>query len=201
MTESPLPVTPLKLDKPGAGIPFFDSLVLKFFIAPYVAAKSDWDKNRESFLVLSRLVLAEIEGLDDTLLARPVLVPKMRGLEDSSRYWSAAMVLEHLSIVNRDIARLVVSLSKGEVPPGDISTATVKPKGGGNPRLFVEEFRTLVMSLPDYIDSKVQDKTSKAVKKHPWFGGMNALQWQWLLAMHTRIHLKQLRYVVAALKA
>lgn len=196
MTDTATP----KLDKPGAGVPFWQRIFFTYYLARVVAAKSDWKANREGFLILSRKLLEEVRDLDNTALTTRVLVPKQPGLEDSSRYWSAAMVLEHLCITHKPMADMSVALSKGIVPDSDIDTASVKPKGDQDPRQTIDQFRSLVMSLPDSMDSRVGDRNSKVTKYHPWFGPFNALQWQWLLMSHSAIHLRQMREITKQLK-
>jgi hypothetical protein len=54
------------------------------------------------------------------------------GIEDSSRYWSAAMVLEHLIEVGSRIATGVVELTHGQAASVKADIADVKPKGQNN---------------------------------------------------------------------
>ena len=55
------------LDKPGAGVPWIEGLVLKYYIGPFVAARSDWQKNWDSFDAVNRKTLALAETLTDML--------------------------------------------------------------------------------------------------------------------------------------
>ena len=50
-------------------------------------------------------------GRSEPELTEAVLVPPQIGLEDSSRFYSYAMVLEHLTIIGNAIGRIVVELS------------------------------------------------------------------------------------------
>lgn len=56
-----------------------------------------------------------------------MLIERVRGLEDSSRYWSVWMTLDHLRIMNSRLGKVITSLAKGVIPPGKASTANVKP--------------------------------------------------------------------------
>ena len=58
-------------------------------------------------------MIALAEPLSAEQLQRRVLVKAPMGMEDSSRYWSAAMVLEHLIEVGSRIAVGIVELTHG----------------------------------------------------------------------------------------
>jgi len=188
------------LDKPGAGIPFYQKLYLKLYVKPFISACSDWDEDTSAFTLINRKLLDEVEKLGDEQLAKRVLVPPQRGLEDSSRYWSAAMTLEHLLIVGTGVKSIIISLSKGIVPDGKADTARVKPSGTPTAKEVLAQYRDFAAATPGEIDSAVKDRKSKAVFAHPWFGAFTAHQWHWLLAMHTGLHYKQVRAIIAGLK-
>jgi hypothetical protein len=188
-----------KLDKPGAGIPLYQKLYLKWYVSPFIAAKSDWEADTRSFNLLNRKILDAVEKLDDAQLAKRVLVPPQQGLEDSSRYWSAAMTLEHLLIVGKNMKAIIISLSKGVVPDGKADTARVKPAGAATPQEILAQFRDFSATAATDIDRDVKDRKSTAKFAHPWFGPFMAHQWHWVLAAHTGLHLKQLRAIIAGL--
>ena len=187
------------LGKPGAGVGLLQQLVMKFYIGPFVAAKSDWDEDSQKFYHSSKKILTMIEGLDDAALSQKVLVPPQRGLEDSSRYWSAAMTLEHIMIVGMGLRDIIIRLSQGKVPPGSVDTARVKPPGQTPPQAVVQNYKTFVGTVLDQIDKGVQNRDSKVTYMHPWFGNFTVRQWHWLLATHNDIHLQQLRAILAGL--
>ncbi len=187
------------LDKPGAGVGVMQGLVMKFYIGPFVAAKSDWDTDSERFLNSSKKILTLIDGLDEQALSQKVLVPPQRGLEDSSRYWSAAMVLEHLMIVGMGLRDIIIRLSQDKVPPGKADTARVKPLGQTAAGIVLQNYKTFTETVADQIAAGVKDRDSKAVYAHPWFGDFTARQWHWLLATHNDIHLQQLQAILAGL--
>lgn len=187
------------LDKPGAGVGLLQQLVLRFYVAPFVAAKSDWEQDRARFAASSQKILALAEGLDNAALSQKILVPPQRGLEDSSRYWSAAMVLEHLIIVGMGMRDIIIRLSQGKVPPGKADTARVKPLGQMPAQTALQNYKTFIETVSAQIEAGVQNRDSQAVYAHPWFGKMTARQWHWLLAAHNDIHLQQMRAIVSGL--
>lgn len=190
-----------KLGKPGAGLPFLEGLVVRWYLGPFVSARSDWEDNKRKFEKTTQSLLKLIEGLDDRQLATRILVPPQQGLEDSSRYWSAAMLFEHLVIVGESVKGGIIALSRGIVPDVKVDTGKVKPSGDPSPAEIIEKYKKFSSTVLSDIDSGVKDRNSKAVLNHPWLGPINCRQWHWLLAMHQGIHLRQLREIVKGLNA
>ena len=77
----------------------------------------------------SERVLKVHANFSDTAKTQPVLVERLKGLEDSSRFWSPNMVLEHLVIVGQQMLVAIVELGNGRIPNGKADVAAVKPKG------------------------------------------------------------------------
>jgi len=197
MTEAhePRPV----LEKPGAGLPFFEWLSLRA-VAPFIGAHSDWEENWSLLDKSNAKIFSMIESLDDEQLGQPVLVPRIRGIEDSSRYWSVAMTLEHLIIVGMAQKYIIQSLAKGQVPSQKASTATVKPAGINPPRAQVQMYRDFINALRPELDPlKDIAETNKLKYAHPWFGKFNMLQWQWMFQAHTHVHRAQIKEIVKGL--
>ncbi len=181
-----------KLEKPGAGIPFLERMVLRFYYGPFVANKSEWKDSRVRFEKLTTKVLQIIEGLSDEQLSKKILVPPQKGLEDSSRYWSIAMTLEHIVIVSRGIERILEGLTSGKKLNLVFSIADVKPPGKVSAQESLKMFRNLKENLLNDLDQKMKDLESPMKQFHPWMGMINARQWYWLLGVHVGIHLKQI---------
>jgi hypothetical protein len=189
-----------RLDKPGAGVPLFQKLFFTWWLRPFVAARSDWEADSRGFEALNRKIFKALEGLDEAALQRRILVKPITGLEDSSRYWSAAMTVEHLLIVGEGIKKGIIALSNGIVPDRKIDTAKVKPKGDGSATATIAAYRAFAETAQRDIDAKVGDRKSKATLFHPWFGPFTAHQFHWLLTAHAAIHLKQIRQIVEGLQ-
>ena len=189
------------LDKPGAGVPWIEGLLLKFYIGPFVAAGSDWQKNWGSFDNINRKTLALAETLTDTQLTTRILIPRLQGIEDSSRYWSIAMTREHLVIVGNGLTGIIKSLGNNIVPPVKVNTASVKPKGEHAPQTDINDFRQFATTTRPAITQAIRLPVSRLHKlDHPWFGPFDALQWQWLLATHGVIHYRQIKAIAAQLR-
>jgi hypothetical protein len=183
-----------QLDKPGAGLPFFEALMVRWYVAPRQSRGNDKEKNLRLFSLVGARILKEAGAVPAEKRDVKVLVPRMKGIEDSSRFWSPNEVLEHLLITGLGMRGLIVSLAHGKPSDYEVKIENFKPKGkyaGGDARpdfkAFVDETIELLSPL-NIIDGGL-------THKHPWMGPFNALQWTWLLAGHGGLHLAQLQAI------
>lgn len=188
-------VPPVKLQPPGAGLPPIEAWVGRHILFPITVARLPWDKAMASFKNESRLILDMAAPLSLEALTKPVLIKRFAGIEDSSRCWSPAMVLEHLVIVGRQICNVIITLSHGRNPEGRADTAAVKPKGGQGAEI-IGTFRTMTEEYLGRIAQQVRDRASTATFAHPWFGELTASKWAVMAAMHQAIHRKQLEKIL-----
>jgi hypothetical protein len=144
---------------------------------------------------MNERVLQEVESIRPEDRTRKVLVPPQAGLEDSSRHWSAILVLEHLLIVGESMRRVILALGSGREPEGKADTARVKPTGIPDAEEVLARFRELGPSIFRDLSAPGLDRKSTVRFHHPWFGPIHSLQWEWLLQAHTRIHLKQMQAI------
>lgn len=189
------------LGRPGAGPGFATQLLLRFYVGPRIAAKAGWQENVRRFNDTSSEMQRLAERMDNGQLQKRVLVPRQRGLEDSSRYWSAAMTLEHVMTVGMGMRDIIIRLSQGQTPPGKVDTARVKPQGRLPAQVVLDNYKQFAAVLMPQIDAAVpaDKRDNPATYVHPWFGAFNLRQWHWLLAEHNAIHLRQLREIAARL--
>ncbi len=183
-----------RLAPPGAGIPAVERVV-----GGAIFAFNRWRGTREGFAARferERGVIAGLcRGRDERILGARVLIPRLRGLEDSSRFWSVWMTLEHLRIVNDQITRVIKSLTDGRIPEGRASTAAVKPSPevGAEVRGAYEgscdRLVALVASCPTL--------RTRVRYAHPWFGPLDGAGWHAMAAMHMGIHRAQIARILA----
>jgi hypothetical protein len=186
------------LAPPGAGIPFPQKLFLRVYVRPFVAARSSIEDSKNTFEKITDKILREIADLTDDDLKQKVLVPPQKGLEDSSRYWSIAMALEHLGIVGRKIFSVIDALSHNQTINEKADTAKVKPLGHMSTQESLNDFKAFALS--EFLKVQVPNPDSKNKFQHPWFGPMNSREWYWLLGAHQAIHLQQIRAIRKELK-
>jgi uncharacterized damage-inducible protein DinB len=183
------------LAAPGAGLPWPE-----LWIARMLFTFSRWSYSRDAanqnFLSEQKAIAALIEKCGPTLACRRVLIPRLRGLEDSSRFWSVAMALEHLRITNTAFAEIIRLLAKNITPPGVASTADVKPSTDVSWQVVGEYDQSCSQVM-----AAVAETPLKTVLKfaHPWFGGMTWEDWHLLAAVHMRIHRKQIETILKQL--
>lgn len=186
-----------KLAPPGAGIPWPQKVILKLIVAPFVANRTDWSTSEERFKKITNKILHEVSSLTEEQLNLRVLVPPQRGLEDSSRFWSIAMTLEHLVIVGRAIVEGISLFGKGEIPQSPVDIAKVKPFGKISSLDSLDLFKKFTLEeYPKFVSALTEQQKNSSVKfEHPWFGHLNSKQWFWLLSVHQGIHLEQIRAI------
>jgi hypothetical protein len=190
------PTTP-RLVPPGAGVPRWQKLAGRCVLLPWYGRLS-WDGARDLLDREGHALARMSHGRGDTELARRVLVPPQIGLEDSSRFWSYAMVLEHLVIIGDRVLEILVELTHGRAPRGVVSTADLKPAGAAAPREAIESFLRFLERLRRVTADPTVDPDVPLRFPHPWFGPLRARQWLAFLPMHQRIHIRQARRILDA---
>jgi len=187
---------PPKLAAPGAGLPkierFFANLMIhwKAKRTSREKAVATFAKERESILKLLHTTSTEC-------LTKPILIKRLPGLEDSSRYWSMLMTMDHLRIVNDQINGVIVSLCAGQLPTGTASTAAVKPSDQVNTS-SIAAFETSCADFEKTVAFQSDLKTTLTFP-HPWFGPMNAAAWHFMAGFHMQLHRKQMELILAGL--
>ncbi len=184
-----------KLQKPGAGLPFFEWLVSKYWIINRLPYKMSWDETQAFLDRESQKSIEIFESIPLVLREKRILIDRIPGIEDSSRYWSAAMVLEHLVIVGSLMTEAMVLLSRDIVPESSVGIADVKPFGSTSSEQVLALFKDFLTTTSHRMAAEVQSRESKIKLAHPWFGPMDIQQWHWLMAAHHRVHRKQLEAI------
>ena len=126
--------------------------------------------------------------------SRRVLIRRLPGMEDSSRYWSVWMTLDHLRIVHGGMDRIIGDLTNGRMPEGIASTATVKPSPEAT-RGVIAAFRKSCDALLETVAAAGNLKT-RLRYSHPWFGPLDAYGWHALAAGHMGIHRAQIERII-----
>lgn len=181
------------LAPPGAGLP---ALELMFSRLVFAAARctDSRDSALRRFTTGAAGIRARVAALDDETGSRPVLVPRLLGLEDSSRWWSPFMVVEHLVIVDTNMFRIMTDLVAGRRHPAEARIQDFKPApSAGRDALvafeqLVEQFAASVPRWP---------RLHTACRHvHPWFGALDAHGWLCLAGLHHGIHRRQLERIL-----
>ncbi|CAN5716432.1 hypothetical protein BH11PLA1_BH11PLA1_11260 [soil metagenome] len=183
------------LAPPGAGVPALERIVGGFVLAlrrrlgtpARISAQFERERRRIAALCAGHN--------DDTLSAR-TLIPRLRGLEDSSRFWSVWMTLDHLRIVNDAIARTVSDLMLNRSPEGTASTAAVKPRDNVDGQVSAA-YQVSCDRLAALLVAGAESR-SPLRYAHPWFGPLDARGWCTLASVHMGIHRAQIARILHA---
>lgn len=187
-----------KLAPPGAGLPKVE-LFIGRMLFKWTLIRGNRDRFNAKFQQEREAVRALIKDCDAESGARRVLIKRVPGLEDSSRFWSVWMTLDHLRIIHDAVNRTIASLVNGITLPGKASTAAVKPNPQADAAVVVEyekscdDLMATVASIPNL-------KTS-ARFTHPWFGALNASEWHAMAGTHLAIHREQIRRIFSGLES
>jgi hypothetical protein len=187
----------VKLDKPGAGLPMVEHFVVKYVLFPMHMRRFNWAQSLEMMQDEKNKIIAMTKALDDDAFNKKVLIKRLPGLEDSSRYWSCGMTIKHLEIVKKGLAGIASALAKNETPTLKADVAAVKPFD-----VFYSTDKTLAefdQALND-IYARMRDLEAGAQNKakayHPFFGDIPCHGWIWLLGFHTRLHRQQIELIL-----
>ena len=186
-----------KLAPPGAGLPKVELRIARLMFA--------WQRqmgSRESFAAKFQkereIVRGSVCRCDENSAARRVLIERVPGLEDSSRYWSVWMTLDHLRIMHGLVARTIEMLGAGTIPSGQVNTANVKPSLQVAAAVVGEYEKSCDAVLA--AAAGVTDLNTTPRYLHPWFGPLNALGWFALTGTHLAVHRAQIERIIAGLK-
>jgi hypothetical protein len=140
-----------------------------------------------------------VAGLSHEQMDTKVLVPKTLGIEDNSRYYSAAMVLWHLIYVGETINAGIISLSRGETLDFTVKIENFKPFVDISPNI-TDDYQAFLTNYRPALEKNVHDRKKANYHSHPWFGPLNPHGWLVLSAVHQFIHRRQLENIVKGLK-
>lgn len=186
------------LAAPGAGLPAHELRIGRVIFAlgrRFVSRGA----HRKRFQEERDAILGLVANCPLGLRSRRVLVPRGRGMEDSSRFWSVWMTLDHLRITNEAFAMALGCLANGEVPARKANTADVKP----DPEADEATESAFSFSCAQYLETEaaIADLRTPVRYEHPWFGPMDAAGWHALAAGHMGIHRRQLQSILRALRS
>jgi uncharacterized damage-inducible protein DinB len=194
----PLPAQEPALGRPGAGVSSIETFTLRTLARP-LTSLIPWSTGLRAFQKEGDRILAAVANRPSSALTTRVLVPRQLALEDSSRFWSAAMVARHLMVTGEKIARIIVCLGRGEMCSEPINIADVKPDPETPVSVFVE-YCDFLAQFGRTMREDVVNRRSLLTHPHPWSGQMTAHQWLMLAAMHQRIHRAQLERILRKLR-
>jgi hypothetical protein len=176
-------------------LPPLENFVLKTVGFGILGPRVSWNLARRLFQWEGMKIIQLTENLSSEQLTARVLIPRITGIEDSSRYWSPAMTVAHLIIVGEAITDFVVRLSRGQSIEGEVRIQDVKPDHHTLPEIL-DAYRAFLPRFDRALSRDVVDRNSTSTHPHPWVGPLTARQWLNLAAVHQRIHRKQIEKIL-----
>jgi uncharacterized damage-inducible protein DinB len=187
----------VQFQPPGSGLPVPELLLARslFWLRRQFISRAQALRH---FLSEADIIRQVAERLAPDDAARPVLIPRIFGIEDSSRNWSVLMTQQHLIIVDDLIASIIEHLASGRTLTMRVSTAAVKPELIRNP-VVLQRFKWSVESYVRKLENLPSLRT-RVTHVHPWFGPLNAHGWHCLAAIHHTIHRRQVERILSELQ-
>lgn len=186
-----------QLESPGKGLPALDALFLRYVAFPLFKIFVPWETAMGFFEREGQKILDAVKVLDQDRLFKKVLIPRIMGIEDNSRYYSPAMVLLHLIYVGKTIQDGIISLSRNEKLDFVVKIKDFKPFVEISPDI-VSEYESFLQGYRKTIEANVHDRYIRNYHAHPWFGPLNPHQWLIMAAVHQLVHGRQMRKILAA---
>lgn len=189
--------SPPQLDAPGAGLPKIERVVAKLLFG--LKRRRTSRTEAEALFADERdKIFRIIRSCDDETGCRRVLIKRLRGMEDSSRFWSPFMTLDHLRITNDAFSSVIPALAAGVVPPRKASTAAVKPSADAG----AESVDAFEQSCEKFLETtgRITDLQTPTRYEHPWFGPLDAAGWHLIGGVHMGLHRRQLEEILRMIK-
>jgi hypothetical protein len=183
------------LESAGKGLPAIDALFLRYVGFPILKKTVSWEKGMQWFEKEGDRILRDVKGIDECTLFRKVLIPRIAGIEDNSRYYSPAMVLWHLIYVGETLREGIISLSKNEKLDFVVKIENFKPFVEISSDI-VDKYEAFLKRYRRTIEESVGDRFLSNYHVHPWFGPLNPHQWLIMSAVHQLVHRRQLEKIL-----
>jgi hypothetical protein len=185
-----------KLAPPGAGLPWLELIILRLVFG-FLRRRTTREQAAALVAEERDVILKLARRCDPESGSRCVLIDRLRGMEDSSRFWSVFMTLDHLRIVNRAISEVIRLLGRGQIPARQVSIADLKPSPQADQSVIVE-FEKSCERL-ERRASELPDLRTAQRYAHPWFGPLDAAGWHFLAGFHMQLHRRQIERILCDL--
>lgn len=187
------------LEPPGAGLPQIERWVA--LLAVKIIPRF-WTHERalSQFQRVAEKIFERVGQLDAGTCIRRVLIPRIRGIEDSSRYWSIYMVLKHVTVVNNSVLDLLETIASGRPYNREVRIEDVKPEDQIGEEAL-QEFNHSVASFKKRVQELDPESLKGTKVVHPWFGGLEGHEWLCLAAVHLSIHRRQIEEILRSMES
>ena len=183
------------LGKAGGGLSRGRAFFLRYFGFPLLNSVVSWERALGIFEKEGEKILSLARSVDKDKLFERVLVPKLFGLEDNSRYYSVAMVMEHLLIVGNALQKRIPLLSQGKKLEKEVKIKEYKPYRKIEDTV-VEQYEIFLHGFKKEIEENIDDIYLENRHEHPWFGELKAKEWAVMGAIHQIVHRRQIEAIM-----
>ncbi|MEM7011868.1 MAG: hypothetical protein AAF585_10330 [Verrucomicrobiota bacterium] len=165
----------------------------KFFLTSRQSAT----RTIETEMDLYRKIIAD---LGNSKCAQKVRVPKMVGVDEDMREWSVYMILEHNTIVNRQVSAQIQHLARGEIYETNFNPKTdVMPADSA----AADEVAKFEQSVDAHLEAlrSIEKMRGTLKRPHPIFGPLDAHGWNCMFGFHLQLHRRQAEAVSKQISA
>jgi hypothetical protein len=190
-----------KLAPPGAGLPWLENFVLRYLYYPLKVKQATWGQNLDRLQHETKIIIGICEHLTEREFQTRLLVRRLRGMEDSSRFWSVALTIEHLCITMKGMSYIASEIAQSHSISVVTDTAKVKPKQEDitSKLEMIEKFKKCTNDAMVLLKPHQSQHLDTVKINHPWFGPISAEGWVWVIAQHQALHRKQIQLIVEQL--
>jgi len=188
-----------ELEKSGAGLPPIRVFLAKHIFFPLLNRTISWEKAWDIYDKEGKKIIELASKLNHKQLFQRILIPRLFGLEDNSRYYSVAMTIEHLLIVGGALQVRIPILSRGKNLTKYVKIEDVKPYKEIEDNI-IENFKKFLDSYREKLEKNIENIHINNTSIHPWFGEFNPKQWSILAMAHQIVHRRQIEAILRGLK-
>jgi hypothetical protein len=182
----------------GAVISSGRAFFLKHVGFPFLNSIVSWERALNIFEKEGEKVLSLARSMEKDKLFERVLVPKLFGLEDNSRYYSVAMVVEHLLVVGTALQNRIPMLSQGKSIAQEIKIEDYKPYTEIDDSI-IEQYEIFLHGFRKEVEGNIDNIYLENRHEHPWFGELKAKDWSVMGAIHQIVHRRQIEAIIRGL--
>ena len=186
------------IGKAGGGLSSGRAFFLRYLGFPLLNSIISWERALDIFENEGEKVLSLARPMEKDKLFERVLVPKLFGLEDNSRYYSVAMVIEHLIIVGTALKKRIPVLSQGKNLDKEIKIEDYKPYMEIDDTV-INQYEIFLHSFRKEVEENVDNIYLENRHEHPWFGELKAKDWSVMGAIHQVVHRRQIEAIIRGL--
>ena len=189
------------LGKAGGGLSSGRAFFLRHLGFPLLNSIIPWERALDIFENEGEKIISLARSMEkDTFFKRALSGSRtiLFGLEDNSRYYSVAMVLEHLLVVGTALQNRIPMLSQGKILDQEIKIEDYKPYMEIDDTI-IDEYETFLHGFRKEVEENIDDIYLDNRHEHPWFGELKAKDWAVMGAIHQVVHRRQVEVIIRGL--